>query len=101
MKGSKNLYQWHHWCGLLVGLMLVVMSLSGSLLVFSDEIESIEEQLPSLPTASAGAPSYDASFHTIRQRFPDWEIRMYHQPQKDKALVYDLRKKRNQQESLC
>jgi uncharacterized iron-regulated membrane protein len=43
LKKGKRIFSWHHWCGLIVGIFLLVMSISGSLLVFSDEIEGAYE----------------------------------------------------------
>lgn len=92
MNATRLIYRWHHWCGLLVGLFLLMMSVTGSILVFADEIESLEET--HIPVAAvAGKPSFDASFREIQRLYPDWEIRLYHLPQKAEALVYELRKK--------
>ena len=95
MKWSKNLFKWHHWCGLIVGLFLLLMSLTGSLLVFSEEWESLE-QMPAIKV-QPGSASFDASFSKVQQQFPDWEIRMYHLPQAEETLVYELRQKEKSQ----
>lgn len=95
MKATKYIFRWHHWCGLLVGLFLLMMSVTGSLLVFSDELEMLEEHdIPAIQPIG-GIPSFDASFQSVQEKYPGWEIRLYHLPRADKALVYELRQKEN------
>ena len=91
MKVTKTIFKWHHWSGLIVGLFVLLMSLTGSLLVFSEEWEHLE-QVPSITTRT-GTPNFDASFGAVQQQYPGWEIRLYHLPQKDQALAYELRQK--------
>src|SRR5688572_23898373 len=93
MKATKYIFGWHHWSGLIVGLFLLMMSITGSILVFSEELEILEERsLPKVQTV-AGQPSFDASFNSVKNQYQDWEIRLYHLPQLNKALVYELRQK--------
>ncbi|HEY0355584.1 MAG TPA: PepSY-associated TM helix domain-containing protein [Flavisolibacter sp.] len=92
MKATKHIFRWHHWCGLIAGIFLLMMSLSGSILVFSEEMEGVEEQSYPKVAPIPGVPSFDVSFSRVRSLYPGWEIRLYHLPEKDKALVYELRK---------
>jgi uncharacterized iron-regulated membrane protein len=95
MKATKYIFGWHHWCGLIVGLFLLLMSITGSILVFSDELEMLEEQdIPSIQTIP-GIASIDHSFQAVQTKYPGWEIRLYHLPKTDEALVYELRQKEN------
>lgn len=67
------------------------MSITGSILVFSDEFELLEDgDIPAI-SAISGTPSIDASFQQIRQQYPQWEIRLYHLPKPAEALEYELR----------
>jgi uncharacterized iron-regulated membrane protein len=93
MKATRIIFSWHHWCGLFVGIFLLMMSVTGAVLVFSDEIETFEERDHPVLTPSTGTPSFDASFNTVQARYPDWEMRLYQLPKNDEPLVYDLRKK--------
>lgn len=93
MKATKYIFGWHHWCGLIVGLFLLMMSVTGSLLVFSDELEVIEERNHPVVQEINGQPSFDASFYAVQKMYPQWEIRLYHLPRAGEALVYDLRQK--------
>lgn len=92
MKSSKRIYAWHHWCGLIVGFFLLVMSTTGAILVFSEEMEESVDGKWKVDNP-AGIYQYDASFGYVREQYPDWEIRIYPQSGPDKAIIYDLRKK--------
>ena len=92
LKLTKYIFRWHHWCGLIVGIFLLMMSITGSLLVFSEEWELLEEK-PVYISSGAGDPGFDASLGFIQNRYPGWEIRMYHLPEKNQPLVYELRQK--------
>lgn len=76
----------------MAGIFLLVMSLSGSILVFHHEIdhaffrEKIEVQHP------APILSFDKSFEKMRIANPGWEIRVPALPQPGEALKYELRK---------
>ena len=93
MKISRRIFSWHHWCGLIVGAFLLLMSITGSILAFADEIEQVEFR--NYPTIEpiAGKPSFDTSYFKVKTSYPDWEVRMYHLPKADEALVYELRQK--------
>ena len=95
MKATKYIFAWHHWCGLVVGVFLLMMSITGSLLVFSDELETLEERDTPAIQSTQGTPSFDVSFRAVQKAYPGWEIRLYHLPKKDEALVYELRQKEN------
>lgn len=91
----KRIYKWHHWAGLIVGLFLFCMSITGSILVFTEEMESAEDQPFKKVENPSGDFSYNASLKMIRQKYPDYEIRLYDHPEINEALVYELRQKEN------
>ena len=92
MKAGKRLFAWHHWCGLLVGLFLLIMSLSGSLLVFAEEIETAEISSYNKTNNESGAFYIDSSIRHVQTAYPGWEIRLYDQPGKNETIIYELRK---------
>ena len=73
-------------------MFLLVMSLSGSILVFHDDIDhAIYEEHLALNEPAQNV-IVDASFETIRRGYPGWEIRLPELPQSDyEALKYELR----------
>lgn len=93
MKSTKRIFNWHHWCGLIVGIFLLVMSISGAILVFSEEMEEAADHRWTKVDNPGGRYVYDASYGVVREKYPDWEIRIYPQHGPDKAIIYDLRKK--------
>jgi uncharacterized iron-regulated membrane protein len=93
LKSSKRIFGWHHWCGLIVGVFLLVMSISGAILVFSEEMEEAVDRRWTAVESPSGQFVYDASFRQVREKYPDWEIRIYPQSGPGKAIIYDLRKK--------
>ncbi len=69
---TKRVWQLHSWLGLGCGLGLVVIGLTGSLLVFHDEIDAW--RFPALHRAHptpAGRLSYDALWQSLRRALPD------------------------------
>lgn len=92
VKRGKIIFSWHHWCGLIVGIFLLIMSISGATLVFTPEIEKAYER-PWLAVKNPdGIYSYDASFFKVQEQYPGWEIRLAEEPAADETMVYDLRK---------
>ncbi|MCA6440802.1 MAG: PepSY domain-containing protein [Chitinophagaceae bacterium] len=92
VRKGKIIFSWHHWCGLIAGIFLLIMSISGATLVFTQEIEKAYEQPWSTVENPGGAYAYDASFFTVQKLYPGWEIRLSGQPGLNEAVVYDLRK---------
>ena len=91
----KRIYKWHHWTGLIVGLFLLLMSITGSILVFTEEMEVAADAPFKKIENPDGDFSYDASLEMIRQKYPDYEIRLYDHPGINETLVYELRQKGN------
>ncbi|MGJ7029749.1 PepSY-associated TM helix domain-containing protein [Niabella hirudinis] len=93
MKAGKRIFAWHHWCGLIAGIILLEMSITGSILVFADEIgKGYRPQIAIAGTANI-PPGYDTSFVQLWQQYPGWEIRIYDQPAATRPIIYELRKK--------
>jgi uncharacterized iron-regulated membrane protein len=91
-KKTKNTFSVHHWCGLIAGIFLLAISLSGSLLVFHDEIDAAFYQDELLLPEPVDELSIDRSLEKIRSNHPGWEIRIPGLPEsKDEALKYELR----------
>lgn len=92
MRITRYIYNWHQYCGLLIGIFLLSMSLSGSLLVFTDEMKSAQEE-KFIKVANANSTyNYNASFKNIKKVYPGWEALTYEQPAQNEAIVYLLRK---------
>jgi uncharacterized iron-regulated membrane protein len=92
LKCNQRIFSWHQWCGLAVGLFLLFMSISGAILVFTDEWEESADARWVKVDNPSGTFSYDASLPRVRSQYPGWEIRAYGQPAANAALIYELRK---------
>ncbi len=93
MNFGKRIFAWHHWCGLIAGAFLLMMSISGSILVFSDEIEHAYHPHLSLNTTSNAHVTFDASFNKVRELYPGWDLRLYEAPKAGSPVAYQLRQK--------
>lgn len=94
----KKLIGWLHlWLGLASGLVVIVVALSGSLLVFEDELEHLLE--PSLFSVQAptGTPrmSLDALAAMVKDQYPDYKTNNIEiQPVENSTVTFYLKKKK-------
>jgi uncharacterized iron-regulated membrane protein len=69
---KRRIYQIHSWLGLIAGLALLVIGLTGSALVFKQEIDSIlAPGLVVLPDASKPRLDHDTFLSTLQSKLPD------------------------------
>lgn len=90
---KRNLLSIHKWLGLIAGIFVLVMGLSGSIMVFDDEIEHfLQRDLIYLP--DSGQPvSLANAWETIEQVHPDWDTRFTVIPEKaDRAIEAEIRR---------
>lgn len=77
----KKLLAIHKWLGLISGVLIFIISLSGVLLVFDDEIESwLQRDIMELE-ASGSPVSVDAAYRTLQKKYPTWEHRIIEIPE--------------------
>lgn len=79
----KALFQFHLWCGLLLGLYFVTVCLTGSLIVYKKELERL--QIPQLvKVAPAGERgSFEAMVGLVKRSYPGYQLQnafLYEQP---------------------
>ncbi|HVU24730.1 MAG TPA: PepSY-associated TM helix domain-containing protein [Opitutus sp.] len=71
----KRLWQLHSWLGLIAGLGLLVIGLTGSLLVFHDELEAlVNPGLIRVQPAPAGRLPLDPLLAGVNRALPDYEV---------------------------
>ena len=91
-KQTKRTFSLHHWCGLIAGIFLLAISVSGVVLLFEDEIDQQVYAPHFRLQEPAKRLQIDQSFKQIRQANPGWEIRIPELPQTaTEALKYELR----------
>jgi uncharacterized iron-regulated membrane protein len=92
-KHIKKSFAIHHWLGLLAGILILISSISGSVLVFHHEIDQAQFAGLARLDRPASALQIDKSFTHIRQAYPDFDIRIPDYPHElSQALKYELRK---------
>lgn len=93
MKGRK-IFAFHSILGLITGVLLLVISLSGSIMVFSQEID--DQLNPALLKVAVGdkKASLDSIYSNARSIFPDKYIRFRNLPQApDHAIELSIEQK--------
>ncbi|HEX5742670.1 MAG TPA: PepSY-associated TM helix domain-containing protein [Flavobacteriaceae bacterium] len=86
---NKTIFKYHSWLGLITGLYLIIMGISGAILVFHDSIDqTVPIDIPAKIIQKS--PDYDRVISVIQHKYPLWEIRLAKFSQ-DEALIIDLR----------
>lgn len=71
----KRLWQIHSWLGLVAGLGLLIIGLTGSLLVFHDELSAVlNPRLVKVEPAAAGRLSLDVLLRRAEDQLPGHEV---------------------------
>ena len=93
-KRTKRTFSLHHWCGLIAGIFLLAISVSGALLVFHDDIDRTFYAKYYSVSQPANSLNLDSSFEKVRLPNPGWEVRIPELPtHPHAALKYELRQK--------
>ena len=87
---NRSILKIHAYTGLIAGLFLLLMGLSGTILVFHHDIEHYSwETYRELDHATTF--NIDKGIRSIRQQYPGWDTRLMHF-EKDEALIFNLRR---------
>lgn len=86
---NRTLLKYHSWFGLIAGFFLIIMGISGTILVFHEQInhQLFEEQFQETYPEDI---NFDAAVQTIQNKYPGWDTRIS-QFKKGKVLSFDLR----------
>lgn len=72
---KRRIYQLHSWLGLIAGLALLVIGLTGSILVFKEEIDRIiSPELVTVPDASKPRLDHDQFLATLQAELPEHKV---------------------------
>ncbi|MHB1107119.1 MAG: PepSY-associated TM helix domain-containing protein [Lutibacter sp.] len=86
---NKTIFKYHSWLGLITGLYLIIMGVSGAILVFHDSIDqTVSINIPA--NVAQKSPDYDRAISVIQHQYPLWELRLV-KFAPDEALIFDLR----------
>jgi uncharacterized iron-regulated membrane protein len=75
----RALFQVHLWTGLAMGLYVVVLSLSGSVLVYRVELDQWLSTPHAAFDATATPRSLDALRSAAQRAYPDWQLTAFHE----------------------
>lgn len=87
---KKTLLKAHSWTGLIAGLFLILMGISGSILVFQHDIEDMLWK-DHIQIEGYNDLDIDRGFQKIQQEYGQWDIRLMHF-RENEALIFNLRK---------
>lgn len=87
---NRNILKYHSYAGLLVGVFLVLMGISGAILVFQHDIEDLQWQ-EHIQVENFESLEIDRGISEIQKHYPEWDTRLIHF-QENEALIFNLRK---------
>lgn len=89
---GRRIYSIHKWCGLIAGLFILILGITGSILVFHKELDAFEHKREW--TVDNAAPvSVDTAYHSITQKYKNWDIRLKRfSGNPRETMVFELRR---------
>lgn len=87
---NRKLLKYHSWIGLVLGVFLCVMGISGAILVFQHDLEEVLWKKYTQVKDSESL-DIDKGVKTIQQTYPGWDTRLMHF-EENEALIFNLRK---------
>ena len=87
---NRTLLKYHSYLGLIAGIFLIVLGITGSILVFSEDIDSVifKDYVNDTNTKEL---KLDKAINQVQKQFPDWSTRIINF-EKGKTIHFDLRK---------
>lgn len=74
----RTLFDWHSWTGLTAGLLLFVICWSGTVAVFSRDLDRMMD--PHLAAPHSETVAWQDVYEKVRARFPGWTITQINAP---------------------
>lgn len=89
---TKKIYKFHKWSGLIAGFFILLLGVTGSILAFHEELDSLEYKNEKT-VINQKAVSIDNGLKTIIEDYPGWDIRLQKfSPDPSQSLIYQLRR---------
>ena len=83
----KSVFQIHRWTGIGAGLYIVLMSFSGSLIVYRDELTLAFSRAPVIVTSQVRRMTLDELRQTAQRLFPEYRLTKIYEPTNPKQAV--------------
>ena len=87
---NRKILKYHSYAGLIAGVFLVLMGISGAILVFQHDIEDLQWE-EYLKVENYSRLDIDRGVSTIQATYPNWDTRLMHFKENE-ALIFNLRK---------
>ncbi|HEY0669689.1 MAG TPA: PepSY-associated TM helix domain-containing protein [Sphingobacteriaceae bacterium] len=88
---GRRIYKVHKWSGLFAGIIILILGLSGSVLVFHEELEALEFRR-FLTTNNHEPVSINKAYHTIAEKYPNRELRLQRFSENpNETLIFSIR----------
>ncbi|TBW27090.1 PepSY domain-containing protein [Gramella sp. KN1008] len=85
---NRKLLKYHSWFGLIAGLFFILMGISGSILIFHDELDKkIFSEFQN--EAFTEEPKLDISTKLVQKKYPGWDTRI--KEWDNGQIIYDVR----------
>ena len=89
---TKKIYKFHKWSGLIAGLFILLLGITGSILAFHEELESLEYKNDRIVN-NQQAVNIDKGLRTITEKYPGWDIRLQKfSSDPSNSLIFQLRR---------
>lgn len=87
---NRILLKYHSYIGLISGIFLVVMGLTGSVLAFNEDLDALFFKEYDISSHAGSDLELDRAIKTVQAEFPSWEIRITKMVQGE-SIVFSLR----------
>ena len=87
LRFRKIIFQLHLWCGLALGLYIFFISITGSVLVYRNELYVATTPDPEISSSSAPLLSDDELLAQVLLNYPDYEPSRFYRPGGETAAV--------------
>jgi uncharacterized iron-regulated membrane protein len=89
---GKKVYKIHQWSGLIAGIFIFIMGLSGAVLVWHEDLEALEHR-SRWQVENRQPVSIDKAYQTLSRQYPNWEIRLQRfSTDPTETLIFSLRR---------
>ena len=87
---NRTLLKYHSYLGLISGLFLIIIGLSGAVLAFNEDIDDIIFKKYIAEDSPSASLQLDKAIKTVQTAFPQWEIRIV-KFKPGESIIFNLR----------
>tara|TARA_R110002049_G_scaffold4504_3_gene31308 strand:+ start:7381 stop:8421 length:1041 start_codon:yes stop_codon:yes gene_type:complete len=87
---NRTLLKYHSYLGLISGLFLIIIGLSGAVLAFNEDIDDVIFKKYIAEDSPSESLQLDKAIKTVQTAFPQWEIRIV-KFKKGESIIFNLR----------